>query len=83
MLRRERHEYDTKVQHISADALAQYGILADGNVRAVRSSLRPVLERRLASLLPLSLYDGEQFADEVSAIVRGLERRVRAGGVTA
>jgi hypothetical protein len=82
-LRHERHHYEAEIQRVATDALAQHGFITEDSVRAVWSALRPVVERRLASLLPLALYEGERFADELRHLARALERRPLAGGLTA
>lgn len=81
-LRRERHEYETAMQAITADALASYGVATKEALTAVWGSLRPILERRLATLLPLALYDDDRFASEVDHLARALERAPRLGGLT-
>jgi hypothetical protein len=45
-------------------------------------ALRPILERRVASLLPLSLHAPDRFAHEVEQLSRTLERRPVLGGYT-
>jgi hypothetical protein len=82
LLRRERHDYESELDRLTADALARYGTLTEDVFRKVWSALRPVLERRLASLLPLALHAPERFAGEVEHAARSLERRPQRGGLT-
>ena len=81
-LRRERHDYESEVDRLTADALARYGTLTEDDFHKAWSALRPVLERRLASLLPLALHAPERFAGEVEHTARSLERRPQRGGLT-
>jgi hypothetical protein len=60
-----------------------HGTTSDEAFSELWDRLRPVLERRLASLLPLAMYDDEAFASEIGQLARALEQRPLLGGLSA
>jgi hypothetical protein len=80
-LRRERNLFEAEIERVAADLRSRHPN-EGGALRDAWNALRPVLERRLASLLPLALYADEQFAHEVAQLSRTLERRPLVGGYT-
>ncbi|MDQ6805621.1 MAG: SIR2 family protein [Actinomycetota bacterium] len=80
-LRRERHWFEEEIERIAADARARHPN-EDGVMGDVWHALRPVLERRVACLLPLGLHDIDRFDYEIGQLSRTLERRPLSGGFT-
>ena len=80
LLRRERQLYETAAEGVRQ--LQQNIQPAEEAIKDCWNTLRPVLERRLASLLPLALHSGELFAREVKGLARSLERRHTPSGFT-
>lgn len=78
-LRRERHQFSEALTQVVADAQA-LGVPNETSIPEVYAVLRPVVERRLASLLPLGLHHRELFAAEVEDLSRTLARRPLSGG---
>ena len=81
-LRRERHDDKTAFERVAADA-SQKMPNDKGQMRCVWEELRPLLERRLAALLPLAMHDLETFASEARHLAAGIGRRVPTGGYVA
>lgn len=81
-LRAERNWYEKEIERVAADAGGGHPSDVD-HVARVWSAATPVLERRLAGLIPLALHSAETFAVEVAGLARGMERRPLAGGYTA
>lgn len=82
-LRRERQVYDGEIDRISAHMRETHGIATEAALTELWDQLRPVLERRLASMLPLAMYDEDGLGSEVSQLARGLERRPVMSGLSA
>ncbi len=82
-LRRERQQYDAAIEAVTVYALENHGSVTADALQAVWARLRPALERRVAALLPLALYDDQRFGQEISALARSLERQPLRGGLTA
>jgi hypothetical protein len=80
-MRRERHWFTQAVIQLLDDAHA-LGPPSEELLPAAYELVRPVLERRLASLLPLGLYDSDQFSTEIEEIARALERTPTRAGTT-
>lgn len=80
-LRRERRWFATELARIVEEAHGR-GVPNESSVPPVYDLLRPVIERRLASLLPLALHHAEHFAVEVHELARMLVRRPVRGGYT-
>jgi len=80
-VRRERHWFGVEIERVAADMRPRHPN-EDGAMQDAWDRLRPVLERRVASLLPLSLHDPKRFADEIEQLSRALERRPLSGGYT-
>jgi hypothetical protein len=81
-LRREGHAYETAIAELVGASLARQPADQE-QVREVWHALLPIMERRVASFLPLAIHDGERFAAEVGRLARGLERRPVTGGFPA
>jgi hypothetical protein len=73
LLRRERREFETRVGNL----IAEHRSVAPSQAVLVEchQQLLPVLERRLATLLPLSSYSPELFAAEVDALADWISNR--------
>jgi hypothetical protein len=82
-LRRERQLYEREIERITTHMRETHGMTTEPAFTELWEQLRPVLERRLGSLLPLAMYDDEAFAGEVAHLARGLEQRSLAGGLVA
>jgi hypothetical protein len=80
-LRRERNWFEDSVERFTGELRPRHPN-EDGAIQAAWDVVRPVLERRAASLIPLSLYDEDRFAHELEQLSRTLERRPLAGGYT-
>jgi hypothetical protein len=83
LLRRERQDYTTRLRDLHAEAL--HRLPNAESAAEVWGTLLPVMERRLASLLPLALHRPDRFADELLALARQLEdqdRRLLGGSDT-
>lgn len=78
-LRRERHWFGTELARVVDEAHA-LGLPNETTIPTVYEALRPIIERRLASLLPLGLYDAEQFGVEIRDLGRLLSSRPLRGG---
>ena len=81
-LRRERHWFEGELVRIESDAAPALGVPDETSIPAAYDLLRPVVERRLASLLPLGLHAADQFAAEIAELAGALERRPVRGGYT-
>lgn len=80
LLRRERREFE---QAVLAVVDGRHGERPSENVAVkVHDALLPVLERRLASLLPLALHDVEQLTEEIAALATFCSRRPARDGYT-
>lgn len=80
LLRRERREYEHAVL---AHSDGRHNERPDEAVAVeVHDTLLPVLERRLASLLPLALHDPELLGDEMDALAQFRSRQSTRGGYT-
>jgi hypothetical protein len=81
-LRRERNAYDAEIPVIRERMVGRHP-----NAQGVGSELwaimRPVLERRLASMMPLGMYAPERLAIEAAEMAVALEREPRIGGFDA
>jgi len=82
LLRREQLAYERDLSDVVTTVRNLHPSAQDAGQRAWEA-LRPVLERRLASLLPLALYDDDALADQTSKLARSLERRPSFNGFTA
>lgn len=82
LLRREALAYERAVTDGVAAAQQLHPNAEDAGETVWKTTL-PGLERRLSSLLPLALHDGDAFAREVAQLARGLERRPLTGVYTA
>lgn len=80
-LRRERNWFELEISSVTAELRSAHPN-AEGVMAGAWERLRPVLERRLASLLPVALYADEVFAQEVGHLARTLERRPPIDGYT-
>lgn len=80
-LRRERNWFEGNIERVAADLRPRHPN-EDGAMQDAWDALRPVLERRIASLIPLSLYDQDRFAHEIEQLSRTLERRPLSDGYT-
>jgi hypothetical protein len=78
-LRRERHWFATELTRVVEKAHT-VGVPDKTTIPPIHEVLRPVVERRLASLLPLCLYGPEQFAAELRDLGRMLASRPLRGG---
>jgi hypothetical protein len=81
-LRHEAHWWQREIANVVSSASKQRPDDKD-KVGEIWGHLAPVLERRLATLLPLALYDAERFSKEVQSLARALERRPLIGGFQA
>lgn len=81
-LRREQVRYEREIDQLTASALSSIGTPTHEALRALWTDVLPVLERRLASLLPLALYAPETFTVETHALARMLERQPARSGLT-
>jgi hypothetical protein len=80
LLRRERHEFEQRYGEVSErrrKEQATYGAAADAH-----DELLPLLERRLASLLPLVLHDERLFEEEVNALADYKSAQPLLGGIS-
>ena len=78
LLRRENHDFQTQLKHLREER--RYTAPDPRTTGELWTTLRPVLERRLALLFPLALHDPPRFQAEIAAVVRQLEcRRVMSG----
>jgi hypothetical protein len=77
-LRRERHWFATELARVVEEAHA-LGVPNETTIPPVYETLRPVIERRLASLLPLGLHHAEQFGAEIRDLARMLASRPLRG----
>jgi hypothetical protein len=80
-LRREGNWYESAILEVR-DALNTLGHPTAETVAAAWETLRPALERRLASWIPLGIHSPDRFGAEVERLARSLERVPLAGGVT-
>lgn len=80
-LRREGHAYEQQMEELIASVSALRPDLESG--RSVWERLRPALERRVASLLPLAVHDADALSAEFARLARGLEGRELSGGYIA
>jgi hypothetical protein len=78
-LRRERHWLATELARVVEEA-HELGMPNETSIPQVYEALRPVIERRLASLLPLCLHHAEQFEAEIRDLARMLASRPLQGG---
>ena len=78
VMRRERSALLTAIR----DYVEQHRNVTPDEVAAVEAyrAFRPILERRLASLLPVIAYQPDALADEIPEIARLVEREPRLGG---
>jgi hypothetical protein len=80
-LRRERNWFEGEIERVAANLRPRHP-QEDGAMHDAWDALRPLLERRVASLLPLGLYAPDRFAYEIAQLSRTLERRPLSGGYT-
>lgn len=78
-LRRERQWFTGELARLVEEAQAR-GVPNETSIPEVYGLLRPVIERRLASLLPLGMHHPEQFGVEIQDLARMLSRRAVRGG---
>jgi hypothetical protein len=79
VLRRERLEFEERLEAVLPNG---GGINPTRDVgAALYDSLLPILERRLAGLLPTLLYDPDSFADEVAGLAEFRARRPLLSGL--
>jgi hypothetical protein len=80
LLRRERREYEQALLTLVDDRHSQR---PDATIAIeVHGALLPVLERRLASLLPLAMHDTEMLAEEMGALATLKSRQPVRDGYT-
>jgi hypothetical protein len=77
-MRRERRAFEERFSALTAGRSHEQ--LANDAVIACHDELLSIVERRLASLLPLLLHDRPGFEDEIRAIADVKERQPRIGG---
>lgn len=80
-LRRERNWFESEIERVAAN-LRPRDPSEDGAMQDTWDALRPLLARRVASLLPLTLYAPDRFTYEIAQLSRILERRPLPGGYT-
>jgi hypothetical protein len=78
LLRRERHEFERRVETTVASYSQNQPTVAIAG--EIYDELLPVLERRLASLLPLILYRHDLFTSEVDTLADFVGRQPLVGG---
>jgi hypothetical protein len=82
VMRRERREFSDGLSGVIASH-RELRPSDEGNLLSAHDQILPLLERRLASLLPVIAYAPEAFAQEVRSLTDLLESQPLEGGYTA